>query len=145
MPSPESLEFAEPKGVLPARRERNGSEGVCSQRRRRSAISQSRPFAVRAGRGEVSGVGCTNPEGSVNGANDSKPTSMLAVDRCWSTSRLPRKDVLPVIFHADDDPSALFCLIVERLGKGADLGVRQSSCWAIGVFTRRIVMQHNHR
>ena len=37
----------------------------------------------------------------------------------------PIEDGLPVILHADDEPAILLRLVMQRLGEGADLGVRQ--------------------
>ena len=38
---------------------------------------------------------------------------------------LEREYPLPVVLHADKRPAVLFCLLVQRLGERADLGVRQ--------------------
>jgi hypothetical protein len=43
-------------------------------------------------------------------------------------SVLEGENTLPVVLHADDDPTIFLCLVVERLGKGADPRVRRP--WA---------------
>src|SRR5262245_40292557 len=48
---------------------------------------------------------------------------------------LERKDVLPVILHANDGPASLLGLGHERVREGPDLGVR-----SVGVFAFRIVV-----
>ena len=53
-----------------------------------------------------------------------------------------REDLLPVVLHADDGPAVLLRLVVERLRKGTELGVRQSLGRAVGVFARGIVVKH---
>ena len=37
------------------------------------------------------------------------------------------------------------CLIIEFLGKGARLGVGQSSRWTVSVLSLRVVVKHEHR
>src|SRR5262249_4977299 len=60
----------------------------------------------------------------------------------WSL--LKRKGALPVILHADHRPAVLLRLVVKRLREGADLAVGQALGWAIGVFARGVVVQHQH-
>jgi len=38
---------------------------------------------------------------------------------------LKSENALPVVLHADNDPAFVLRLVVERLGKGTDLGIRQ--------------------
>src|SRR5258705_5875499 len=52
-----------------------------------------------------------------------------------------RKDVLPVVLHADDSPGFLLRFIVERLGEGADLAGGKPLRWTVSVFAVRIVIQ----
>ena len=52
---------------------------------------------------------------------------------------------LPVILHAHDGPAFVAGLVVERLGEGADLGVRHSLCRAVSVFALRVIVQEDHR
>src|SRR5262249_26470060 len=59
-------------------------------------------------------------------------------------SVLERKNVLPVILHADHRPAVLLRLVVKRLREGADLAVGQAGGGAVSVFARSIVMQHEH-
>jgi hypothetical protein len=56
-----------------------------------------------------------------------------------------RKDLLPVVPHADDGPVFLFCLDIERGGDGADLGIGQPLRRTISVLTYCIVVQYKHR
>ena len=49
-----------------------------------------------------------------------------------------RKDALPVVLHADDGPAILLRLVVQRLRKGADLGVGKSLRRTVGVFALRV-------
>src|SRR5215472_4742132 len=62
------------------------------------------------------------------------------------TSRVlfERKNALPIVLHADHGPATLFPLIVECLGKGADLRIRKPLRRAISVFALRIVVQNEH-
>src|SRR5215813_10658746 len=61
-----------------------------------------------------------------------------------ATDSVRRKDVLPVVLHADHHPAVLLRLVIERLGEGADLGVGQASGRAVGVLTRGVVVQQQH-
>jgi hypothetical protein len=56
-----------------------------------------------------------------------------------------RKDLLPVVLHADDGPVFLLCLGIERGGEGTNLGIGQPLRRTIGVLTYCIVVQHKHR
>ena len=55
---------------------------------------------------------------------------------------LGREDRLPVVLHADDGPAILLRLFVQRRREGAEFDVRQSECRTVGVFARRIIVQH---
>src|SRR5208283_2940377 len=57
---------------------------------------------------------------------------------------LPGKYLLPVVLHADHGPALRLGLVVQRLGKRADLAVRQSLRRTIRVFARGVVVQHQH-
>src|SRR5262249_11769760 len=46
---------------------------------------------------------------------------------------LKGEDAVPVILHADHCPALVLCFIIEPLGEGADLGVRQALSRSIGV------------
>src|SRR4029078_13271029 len=61
-----------------------------------------------------------------------------------SGSAFEPEDALPVLLHADHGPAVLLRFVVERLGKCADLGVRQPRGWAVSIFTRRIVVEDKH-
>ncbi len=52
------------------------------------------------------------------------------------------KTGLPVVLHADDGPAILLRLLVERRREGTQFDVRQSAGRAVGVFARRIIVQH---
>src|SRR6516165_8814085 len=53
-------------------------------------------------------------------------------------SLIKGKDALPIVLHADDGPAILLRLVVERLRKGADLGIGKS------LLALRVVVQHEH-
>src|SRR5262245_63998504 len=50
------------------------------------------------------------------------------------------KDALPVALQADNGPAGFLCLIKKLLGKGSDLGVRQSLRGPVGIFA----VSHHH-
>src|SRR6478672_12497861 len=58
-----------------------------------------------------------------------------------SAPLVERENPLPVILLADHCPVFPFRFVIERLGEGADLGVRQALRRAIGIFTCCIVVQ----
>src|SRR5262249_59692984 len=62
-----------------------------------------------------------------------------------NASLFEREDALPVVLHADHDPTLLLRLVVERRGEGADLGVGQPARRTVGVLALRIVVEHEHR
>jgi hypothetical protein len=57
---------------------------------------------------------------------------------------LPGEDLFPILLHGDDEPAILFCLTVQRLGKGANFGVGQPLRLAVDVLELVIVVQHKH-
>ena len=60
-------------------------------------------------------------------------------------SVLEGKNTLPVVLHADDDPTIFLCLVVERLGKGADPRVRQTLGGTVGILAFRIIVEQGGR
>src|SRR6266436_4814344 len=54
-------------------------------------------------------------------------------------SLLECKNLLPVVFHADDHPAVLLRLVIQRLRERADFRVRQPVSGTVGVFAFRIV------
>ena len=52
------------------------------------------------------------------------------------------KTCLPIVLHADDGPAVLLRLLVKRRREGTQFDVRQSARRAVGVFARRIIVQH---
>ena len=52
------------------------------------------------------------------------------------------KTCLPIVLHADHRPAGLFGLVIERLRERAEFHVRQSQRRAVGVFARRVIVQH---
>src|SRR6516225_12024812 len=73
-----------------------------------------------------------------------QPRDVRFVPKADITALFERKDALPIVLHADHRPAALFPLIVECLGKGADLRIGKPLRRAISVFALRIVMQDEH-
>src|SRR5271157_1004062 len=71
--------------------------------------------------------------------------SGLSVCFRFSFPEFEGKDDFPVVLHADDEPAILLRLVVKRLGEGADLGVRQSLSWAVGILALGVVVQNKHR
>src|SRR5215475_12183359 len=57
---------------------------------------------------------------------------------------LERKHALAIGFHADHGPAVLLRLVIERGSKGANLAVRQTLCWTVGILAGAIVVQHQH-
>src|SRR5262245_42991032 len=53
-----------------------------------------------------------------------------------------RKDLLPVVLHADNNPPLFLRFVVQRLGKSSHLRIRQALCWTVGEFAVGIVVQH---
>jgi hypothetical protein len=51
----------------------------------------------------------------------------------------------PIVLHANDEPSVLGRLVIERLCERADLGVGQALRWSIGIFASRVIVQDDHR
>src|ERR1035438_1178349 len=51
-------------------------------------------------------------------------------------SLLPGKNLLPVVLHADDKPALRLGLVIQCLGEGAHLGIRQSLGRAVGIQRR---------
>src|SRR5262249_20591908 len=58
---------------------------------------------------------------SVHGATVALPNGQFVGRSTFSKLVPNRENVLPVILHADHDPALRHCLVVECLGKGADL------------------------
>src|SRR5262245_16351777 len=54
---------------------------------------------------------------------------------------LEGKDALPVVLHADGHPSLLLRLVVQRLGEGANLGIRQPLRGAVLVLPFPVIVQ----
>ena len=53
-----------------------------------------------------------------------------------------REDLFPVVLHADHGPALFLRLVVNRLRERTQLDVRQPLGRTVGVFARRIIMQH---
>ena len=53
-----------------------------------------------------------------------------------------REDLTPIALHARDGPACLLRLLVKRLREGPEFGSGQSHRRTIGVFARRIIVQH---
>src|ERR1022692_1529548 len=59
-------------------------------------------------------------------------------------SFLPSENPLPVVLHADDEPTLRLGFVVQCLSEGADLGIRQSLGRAVGIIALCVIVQHNH-
>ena len=55
---------------------------------------------------------------------------------------LEREDLLPIVLHADHRPAVLLRMLIKRWREGTQFDVRQSAGRTVGVFTRRIIVQH---
>src|SRR5262249_3550389 len=60
-------------------------------------------------------------------------------------SWLECKNLLPIIFHADDGATVLLRLVIKCLRKRADLGVGQFLSRTVRIFSLCVVVQHEHR
>src|SRR5271166_2589210 len=52
---------------------------------------------------------------------------------------LKGENTLPVVLHADDDPAILLCLVVERLGEGADHLLGRDPVHPLGVDAHEVL------
>src|SRR5580658_9202309 len=55
-----------------------------------------------------------------------------------------RKNTLPIVLHADHDPTVLVRFSHQSLGKSADVSIRKTAARAIGVLARCVVVMHQH-
>src|SRR5262245_53570728 len=81
-------------------------------------------------------------------ARGTRPSTLFpppAQPRLASSSFIEGEDTLPVVLHADHDPAVLLRLVVERLRKGANLGVGESLCGTIGILALGVIVQQQHR
>src|ERR1035438_10314143 len=58
-------------------------------------------------------------------------------------SFLPSENPLPVVLHADDEPTLRLGFVVQCLSEGADLGIRQSLGRTVGILALCVIVQHN--
>src|SRR5271166_2037497 len=99
---------------------------------------ESRTCSARAvaGAGNTTRIASGNPSARIHGQRGIRRFMALFLEG---------EDTVPVILHADNGPSLLHRLVVQRLGEGADLGVGQPQRGSVGVLARRIIVQYEHR
>src|SRR5271156_2729799 len=55
-----------------------------------------------------------------------------------------RENTLPIVLHADHNPTVLVCSSHQRFGESPDVRIRTTAGWPIGVLAVSVIVMHQH-